>query len=248
MHSSEGTTQGDPLATAMYAIATLPLIRQPKEASSAIQVWFADDATAGGQLQQLKQWWEVLEKIGPDFGYYVNASKSWLIVKEEHQTDATDIFANIGVRITKEGKRHLGAALGMETFIEEFVTAKIQEWVKEVKQLSNIALTQPHVAYAATTHGLTNKWSFLQRTVPDIRDLFQPLENAIRQHLLPALMGSKEITDSERDLLALPNRLGGLGIPNPSRVSSIQHRNSQNISAPLTTLILQQDMSYSARV
>ena len=63
MHSSEGTTQGDPLAMAMYAIASLPLIRQLKEASSANQVWFADDATAGGQLQQLKQWWEVLERL-----------------------------------------------------------------------------------------------------------------------------------------------------------------------------------------
>lgn len=239
MHSSEGTTQGDPLAMAMYAIVTLPLIHQLKEVSSANQVWFADNAIAEGQLQQLKWWWEVLEKIGPDFGYYVNVSKSWLIVKEEHLTDATDIFANSGVRITKEGKRHLGAALGTETFIEEFVTV----WVKEVKQLSNITSMQPHAAYAATTHGLTNKWSFLLRPVPNIGDLYQPLKDAIPHHLLPAFTGRKRITDLESDLYALPTRLGGLGIPNPTKASSIQHRNSQNISAHLTALILQQDMS-----
>ena len=46
-------------------------------------------------------------------------------MKKEHLTDAMDIFANTGVRITKEGKRHFGAALGTETFIEEFVTTKI---------------------------------------------------------------------------------------------------------------------------
>ena len=117
-----------------------------------------------------------------------------------------------------------------------------------MKSLSNIASIQPHVAYAATTHGLTNKWSFLQRTVLNIGDLFHPLKNAIRHHLLPALTGRKGITDLERDLLALPIRLSGLGIPNPTRVSSIQHGYSQNILAPLTALILQQDMSYSARV
>ena len=54
--SSEGTTQGDPLAMANFAIATIPLIHRLKESSSASQVWFADDATAGGELRSLKQW------------------------------------------------------------------------------------------------------------------------------------------------------------------------------------------------
>ena len=125
-------------------------------------------------------------------------------------------------------------------------TTKIQEWVKEVKQLFNLTSMQPHAAYAATTHGLTNKWSFLQRTVLNIGDLFQPLENAIQHHLLLALTGRKGITNSKRDLTQ-PSRLGGLGIPNPTRVSSIQHRSSQNILAPLTALILQQDMSYCSQ-
>ncbi len=47
--SQEGTTQGDPLAMAMYAIAVTPLIHQLEE-SEIKQVWFADDATAGGNL------------------------------------------------------------------------------------------------------------------------------------------------------------------------------------------------------
>ena len=90
--SSEGMTQGDPLAMAMFAIATIPLIHQLKESSSANQVWFADDATARGKLQSLKQWWDELQRRGPDFGYYANAAKSWLIVKEQHMTEANNIF------------------------------------------------------------------------------------------------------------------------------------------------------------
>ena len=47
IYSQEGTTQGDPLAMAMYAIATLPLVHRIVESISVRQVWFADDATAG---------------------------------------------------------------------------------------------------------------------------------------------------------------------------------------------------------
>jgi hypothetical protein len=42
--SAEGTTQGDPLAMAFYAISTLPLITSLQAASTVKQCWFADDA------------------------------------------------------------------------------------------------------------------------------------------------------------------------------------------------------------
>ena len=50
--SREGTMPGDPLAMPIYAIGTLPLIQQlPNQCKSA---WFADDATAGGRLDNIK--------------------------------------------------------------------------------------------------------------------------------------------------------------------------------------------------
>ena len=42
--SQEGTTQGDFLAMAMYAVAITPLIRRSLEDDETKQVWFADDA------------------------------------------------------------------------------------------------------------------------------------------------------------------------------------------------------------
>ena len=42
----EGTTQEDPLAMAIYAMAITPLI-QPLNLEGTKQVWFADDTTAG---------------------------------------------------------------------------------------------------------------------------------------------------------------------------------------------------------
>jgi hypothetical protein len=48
--------------------------------------------------------------------------------------------------------------------------------------LCDIAVSQPHAAYAAFTHGLIHRWTFLSRirTVNGIGQLFQPLEDIIR--------------------------------------------------------------------
>ena len=103
-----------------------------------------------------------------------------------------------------------------------------------------MAQSQPHTACAALTHGLTGRWSYLAQTVSDISDLLQPLEDANRHHLIPAITGRAGITDMERDLLALPTRLGGMGIPNPTKTCDEKFMSSEWISAPLTVLILQQ--------
>ena len=240
MLSQEGTTQGDPLAMAMNAIGILPLI-QRLSSESTKQTWYADDAAACGDLTHLRSWWDQLVDFGPTYGYHPNASKTWLIVKEEKFEEATTTFEGTGVSITQEGKRHLGAALGTIKFIESYVKNKVSEWVHEIEVLSTFAVTQPHAAYAAFTHGLTSRWIILARTTPNIGNLLQPLEEAIRLKFLPALTGKAAFSDDIRDLLALPVRLG---VTDPTCLSDFHHTSSKNVSAPLVSLILEQSTAY----
>ena len=73
--SREGTTQGNPLAMSMYALAMMPLIRQlHSSAPDASQVWFADDATAFGSAPALLEWWHHLVSAGPTFGILLRPS------------------------------------------------------------------------------------------------------------------------------------------------------------------------------
>ena len=122
LFSQEGTTQGDPLAMAMYAIATVPLIEK-LQSTNTKQVWYADDATAGGTLLNLKAWWTMLSSSGPSYGYFVNPGKTWLIVKPQQERDAKELFSGTGIGITSEGKRHPGAALGSRSFLESYSSA-----------------------------------------------------------------------------------------------------------------------------
>ena len=174
----------------MYALAVTPLIHQLRTNSPDVQqAWFADDATSAASCNKLKTWWDDLTVLGPTFGYYPNGSKTYLVVKPEHAETARQLFTDTDVNISIEGKRHLGAALGSRTFIEEYVTNKVQGWTQEITRLAEIATTQPHPAYAAFTHGLSSRWSYISRTIPDIHDLLLPLETAIHQCLIPALTG-----------------------------------------------------------
>ncbi len=154
--SLEGITQGDPLAMPMYVLATIPLIK--KLSSDALQVWYADDASAAGKLQSLREWWNRLTSLGPGFGYFANASKTWLVTKEANrELLAESCFSGTGVNITTDGRPHLGAALGTPDYVSRYVQSKVDQWAKELNTLVDIALTQPHAAYSALTHGLTSR-------------------------------------------------------------------------------------------
>ena len=155
--------------------------------------------------------------MGPDYGYYPNASKTWLVVKEGKEPEAATVFEETGVSISIDGKRHLGAAIGRQAFVDNYVQRKVSEWVNEIEHLSSIAISQPHAAYTAFTHGLAGKWAYIARTIPNVKELFKPLEEVIRKRFLPSITGQNAFGDNERDLMLLPTCLGGLGIVDPSK-------------------------------
>jgi len=125
--STEGTTQGDPLAMAMYALAVTPLIRSLRQSQPDVsQVWYADDATAGGQLAPLLHWWKHLLIYCPMFGYFPNANKTCLIVKPALLHSARTLFRGANIQISCEGQHHLGAAIGSRSFTESYVSKKVK--------------------------------------------------------------------------------------------------------------------------
>ncbi len=114
-------------------------------------------------------------------------------------------------------------------------------WVKDIEELSLIAKEEPQLAYAAYTKGICHRWSYLQRTVEGISDLFHPLEQSLRRNLIPAIIGRK-VSDLERDMIALPLRYGGLGIQNPTVIANREFKASLSITKELTHLIYNQDL------
>ena len=162
--SQEGTTQGDPLAMTMFALASVPLINAVKVQTST-QVWFADDASAGGRLRRLREWWDALLHIGPKYGYFPNAAKTHLLVKEEREAEAIELFGNTDVNISCAGKRYLGGALGTKEFERASLEECVSRWTREVEVLAAFAKTQPQASLAVFTHGLVGRWTYAFRVM-----------------------------------------------------------------------------------
>ena len=245
LYSSEGTTQGDPLAMPMYALAMIPLIKKLNyRLGDVSQVWYTDDASAAGKIDRLREWWSELTSQGPKFSYFTNATKTWLVTKEKYLATATAFFANTGVQVASEGRPYLGAAIGTEEFVISYVKDRVAKWTKELDSLAKISLSQPHAAHAAFTQGLSSMWSYLTRTIHGIGPLLQPLETIIRSKLIPALTGQPPPGDEMRDLLALSARLGGIALTNPTSIAEVELSASTKLSDPLKDAILQQCFEY----
>ena len=237
--SAEGTTQGDPLAMGLYALSIQPLITSLQGACKIKQCWFADDASGAGPVAEIKRWWDTLSAIGPDFGYHPNGKKCWIITKPDREIIMKEAFKGTAINVTAQGQRHLSAAIGSREYVEEYVNDKVANWISEIAKLAEFAVTQPQASYAAYTFGLKHRWTYFLRTLPDIQDLLEPLESAISRVLIPAIT-DRQCGQLDRDILALPVRLEGLGIANPSSDANFDYTSSVKVTAPLVEQIVSQ--------
>ena len=252
--SEEGSTQGDNAAMNMYSCSIRPLIDHlgkeeiyaANRAEKVRQAWYADDSSAAGTLQSIAIWFNELCEKGPRVGYFPNPSKCHVIVKNEHSLErARELFRGSGVKFTLHGRPYLGSAIGTAAFIKSHVEAKVLEWVRDVEQLSEIALTEPHTAYYAYINSLSRRWTYLIRTLPDISEQLVPLEDAIKESLIPALVG-RNISALEREIFSLPTKFGGMGIINPLQAAEHEYAASLEVTQALKQAILDQSVNYDS--
>ena len=86
--SEEGWTQGDVSAMGLYGLGIKPLIdnlSNGMDPNKCVQTWYADDSSSGGELVEMRKWWDKLCVMGPKYGYLPLASKTILIVKKEYE-------------------------------------------------------------------------------------------------------------------------------------------------------------------
>eukprot|EP00957_Ditylum_brightwellii_P125816 9591346-Ditylum_brightwellii.AAC.1 len=100
-----------------------------------------------------------------------------------------DYFEHYNFEI-KAGNRYLGGSIGKKELAQAYAEEKVTGWCK---------------------------WAYLQRSMGLNRDIFDPLEEAIHECLLPALFNVLVVPQDLQDLAALPVRHSGLGALKPRK-------------------------------
>ena len=239
--SQEGTTQGENLAMAFYALSLKKLLVSLNKIGCH-QEWFADDAGGLKKLVQLREWFDLLTSIGPKLGYFPKPSKCWLVIKSEGlREQAKQVFENTNINITSEGRPYLGAAIGSQNFTNDYLRDKVEKWSNELSSLEAAAKTEPHLAYIALVKVIQSRWNFIMRTVPGSELHMQPLEAKLRNVI--SLLFDRTLSDLERDIIALPCSAGGLGLINPTECASRFYENSVKLTNKLkNAIIAKQDL------
>ena len=83
------------------------------------------------------------------------------------------------------------------------------------------------------------------RTKPNIKTQLGQLNDVIRTEFIPAITGGINCSDTERRLMSLPSRFGGLGIPIFSEYAQKEYEFSTILSNDLTTNIINQQPQFA---
>jgi hypothetical protein len=180
-------------------------------------------------------------KFGPQYGYFPEPGKSYYICKAEDEEAARQAFESFGLDINySRGQRYLGGFIGSAEKKGEWLVGMVDKWAAAVVTLSTVAERYPQTAYAGFTFCLQNEWQYVQRVVADTAPFFSSLEEVIRMHFLPALLGvpSVEIDGDYRQLLTHSVKLGGLAIRNPVDTAPRVHKASLAATRHLTVSLV----------
>ena len=241
--AKEGVAQGNPLAMALYGVGLVSLIRHlMREHPDVLQAWFADDGSGFAKGSIIAPWYRELGDVGQHFGYYLEFEKSIAVCPLADEPKLKALFANLDLPVTwTRGQRHVGGFVGSTAMQDRFVEPKVADWVHGVEVLAKISRTHPQTAYHGFTMSLQAEWQYMARVVPGLEAYMQPVEDAIQQSLIPALLGVPvaDVTPDFRLLLANGVKQGGLNIRNPIAAAPRSRQSSVDATATLVKSLME---------
>ena len=102
----------------------------------------------------------------------------------------------------------------------------MDEWIAQLRILSQIARIQPQAMYSAFITGFWYKMSFYIRKISGASTQLERLDEFVQYEFIHAITSGAFWKEMERKLITLPPKLDGLGIPIFAEISNNELKNS----------------------
>ena len=90
--------------------------------------------------------------------------------------------------------------VGSDSYKRGYVDELVKDWNSQLCMSSTVAESQPLAAYSAFVNGFNNKLSYFMRNILDISNFLLPIEDIIRNRLIPAMTSGCICNEEEQDI------------------------------------------------
>jgi len=201
-------------------------------------VWYLDDGTIIGQMDDVYGVFLLLESEGPALGLHLNVEKTEIWWPNRASSDP---FPAEVVRVDNSGVKLLGAPIGTREFTNDFVKKKLRaldDVCKVLREVNNaqveFALFRGCLAY--------NKINHLLRSCPP--DLLQEALGKFDDHfqnMVAEILRTSCLSEDQWTQASLPVKFAGLGVNQTKVIAASAYVGSCTLTKDLVAALLGED-------
>jgi hypothetical protein len=206
-----------------------------------LSVWYLDDGTIIGNMEDVHAVFELIAKEGPALGLNLNVKKNEIWWPNRAEKDP---FPKEVDRISNEGVKLLGAPIGGKAFTEEFVKKKLVSLQKVCSLLREVDDAQVELGLFRGCLSY-NKINHLLRTCPPelLTDCVEQFDGHF-QDMLTEILRVPSLAEDKWEHASLPTRLSGLGITQTKSIAGSAYVGSCMLTLELVGDLLGRGADY----